>query len=200
MTAKTHTGNGGISPLLSAAAAGSAAVGVVSGLIMYLHRSPVREAPVPGTSAWPQHLVLAALAALLYGFAWWRSRRPGSPWRSRRPGQESGRLLLAPVSQSAAARLRATLRRPSWRTWAALPLVALIAYGGWRTGAQVTAGLDPNSTANAWGGPTYLGAMACHYLDCGLIIAAAAWLLNLVLLPAHAPESVLLARSSFCSR
>jgi hypothetical protein len=60
----------------------------------------------------------------------------------------------------------------------------MIAYGFWRIGEQITAGLDPNFTVNAWGGPTYLGAMACHYLDGGLIIAACAWLLNWILLPA----------------
>jgi hypothetical protein len=31
-----------------------------------------------------------------------------------------------------------------------------------RAGEQVIGGLDPNSTVNAWGGPAYLGAMACH--------------------------------------
>jgi hypothetical protein len=53
-----------------------------------------------------------------------------------------------------------------------------------RAGLQVTSGIDPNATINAWGGPTYIGAMACHYLDGLLIMAAAAWLLNL-LLPAR---------------
>jgi hypothetical protein len=166
-----------LSPLLSAAAASLLALGVLTGLIMYLGRSPVREAQLPGTSAWPQHLALAGLAAALYAFARWRQHR--------QPGRGSGRLLLAPVSRSAADRLRMTLRRPSWRAVAALPLLILIGYGCWRTGEQVTAGLDPDFTANAWGGPTYLGAMACHYLDGGLIIAAAGWLLNQILLPAR---------------
>ena len=72
---------------------------------------------------------------------------------------------------------------------AALPPLALIGYGFWRVGEQVTGGLDPNFTVNAWGGPTYLGAMACHYLDGGLIIAACAWLLDWILLPATAGRS-----------
>jgi hypothetical protein len=38
-------------------------------------------------------------------------------------------------------------------------------------------------TVNAWGGPSYLGAMACHYLDCFLMVAAATWVLNRILLP-----------------
>jgi hypothetical protein len=166
-----------ISPLLSASAAGLAAVGIVAGLISYLNRSPVREAHAPGTSAWMQHLILAAAACALYGVARWR--------HGRRPGRGSGRLLLlAPLGGSAASRLAVTMRQVSWRSVAALPLLALIGYGFWRTGEQVTGGLDPNFTANAWGGPSYLGAMACHYLDGGLIIAACAWLLDWTLLPA----------------
>ena len=50
-------------------------------------------------------------------------------------------------------------------------------------GGQVTAGLDPDFTVNAWGGPTYAGAMACHYLDLLVLMCAAAWMLHLILLP-----------------
>lgn len=163
-----------LSPFLSFSAAGLIGLGILTGLIAYLNRSPAREAHVPGTWAWPQHLVLAAVACALYGIARWR--------RVRRPGRGARLLLLAPLGRPAASRLRATTRPVSWRTAAALPPLALIAYGFWRTGEQVTAGLDPNSTVNAWGGPTYLGAMACHYLDGGLIIAACALLLNWILL------------------
>jgi len=163
------------SPLLCASAAGMFAVGVASGLDRALNQSPIREVRVAGTSAWTQHLILAAVGAAAYGCA---------VWRRRRAGQRGGRpLLLAPLGGAAAARLIATLRQVSWRTAAMLPLVGLVAYNLWRCGEQVTAGLDPNFTVNAWGGPTYLGAMACHYLDAVLLSAAAAWLLSKVLLP-----------------
>jgi hypothetical protein len=56
-------------------------------------------------------------------------------------------------------------------------------YGFYRAGEQVTGGLDPNFTVNSWGGPTYAGAMACHYLDLLVLMGAAAWLLHLILLP-----------------
>jgi hypothetical protein len=168
-----------ISPLLSASAAGLVGVGIATGLISYLNRSPAREAHAPGTSAWTQHLVVAAVACALYGVARWR--------HGRRPGRGRGRLLLlAPLGTIAAARLAATMRPMSWRPVAALPPLAMIGYSFWRIGEQLTAGLDPNFTANAWGGPTYPGAMACHYLDGGLIIAACAWLLDQILLPATA--------------
>ena len=168
-----------ISPRLSAAAAGLAAVGIATGFVKYLHRSPIREGHVPGTSAWPQHLIVAAVACALYGIARWR--------HGRRFGRGSGRLLLlAPLGRSAASRLTVTMRRVSWRTAAALPPLVLIGYGFWRIGEQVTGGLDPQFTVNAWGGPTYLGAMACHYLDAALIIGVTAWLLDKILLPAVA--------------
>jgi hypothetical protein len=164
-----------ISPRLAAVAAGLAALGIASGLIRYLHRSPVREAHVPGTSAWVPQLIAAVVACALYGVA--RRRH------DRRHGRGSGRLLLlAPLGRSAASRLNATMRQLSWRSAAALPPLVAIAYSCWRAGEQVTGGLDPNFTVNAWGGPSYLGAMACHYLDIALVIGGCAWLLDLSLL------------------
>ena len=164
-----------LSPLLSASAAGMFAVGVASGLDQALNQSSIREAQVAGTAAWTPHLILAAAGCAAYGCAVWRRRRAG---RGGRP------LLLAPLGGAAAARVVTTLRQASWRAAAALPLLGLIAYNFWRCGEQVTAGLDPNFTVNAWGGPTYLGAMACHYLDAVLLSAACAWLLGKILRPA----------------
>jgi hypothetical protein len=162
-----------ISPLLTISAAGVTAVGVASGFLRYLDRSPIRESTAPGASAWGQQLAVAAVACALYGLA---------RWRRRRFGRGSGRLLLlAPLGRSAAARLTAAARQTSWRIVAALPPLAVICYCCWRVGEQVTAGLDPNFTANAWGGPSYLGAMACHYLDIALIVGASGWLLDKIL-------------------
>ena len=169
-----------ISPLLTVSAAAVTAVGVATGFIRYLDRSPIRESSAPGTSAWPQQLAVAAVACALYGVARWR--------RGRRFGGGSGRLLLlAPLGRNAAARLTAAARQLSWRTAAAVPLLVVIGYCCWRFGEQVTAGLDPNFTANAWGGPSYLGAMACHYLDAALIVAVSGWLLDTILPQAARP-------------
>ncbi|HEY7323847.1 MAG TPA: hypothetical protein VH520_03385 [Streptosporangiaceae bacterium] len=166
-----------VSALLCATAASAAVAGIATGFARYLHRSPVAAAHVPGTSAWVPHLIVAAVVVALYGIARWR--------HNHRYGPGAGRLLLlAPLGRTAASRLAATMRQLAWRTAAAVPLLALIAYSCWRIGEQVTAGLDPNFTVNAWGGPTYLGAMACHYLDAALIIAVSAWLLDKILVPA----------------
>lgn len=165
-----------VSAVLCAGAASAAVAGVATGFATYLNRSPIREAHVPGTSAWVQHAIVAAAACALYCVARWR--------QNRRLGRGAGQLLLlAPLGRSAASRLAATMRKGTWRSATALPLLAVIAYSFWRVGEQVTGGLDPNFTVNAWGGPTYLGAMACHYLDAGLIIAVSAWLLSRIMLP-----------------
>ncbi len=158
------------------------AAGTVTGLFIYLDRSPVRRRYLPGSSAYWQQAAIAAVALLLYGYSWWRHQR--------RPGQQPGRLLLpAPLGKPAARRFARTMhqavRSPSefTRAVATLPFAVLLIYCAWRIGEQITAGLDPNWTVNAWGGPSYFGAMACHYLDMGLLMAAAAWLLGKILLP-----------------
>ncbi len=98
----------------------------------------------------------------------------------------AARALVKPAARRAARTVSAALRGQSARALAALLPAALFLYCSWRAGEQVTAGLDPNFTVNAWGGPSYLGAMACHYLDCAVLIAAAAWLLGKILLPGPA--------------
>ena len=58
------------------------------------------------------------------------------------------------------------------------------------------AAVSEASAANAWGGPSYLGAMACHYLDAALMIAAGAWLLDKILPSAVAAEGSTAPRSA----
>ena len=169
---------------LTVLAAALFAAGVISGWLEYLDRSPAREKYVPGSSAWWPQLAVAAGACAVFGYARWRHQR--------RFGRGSGRLwLLAPLGKPAARRsartVLAALRGPSGfgRALLALLPAGLLCYCFWRAGLQVTAGLDPNATVNAWGGPSYPGAMACHYLDCCVLIAATAWLLDRILLPAE---------------
>ncbi|CAM4084884.1 hypothetical protein NONI108955_08135 [Nocardia ninae] len=168
-------------PLVAIATA-SLVAGIVFGGTIYLNRSPELATPVDGTSAWLPHLVLFALAAVV-----------GTVILRRRGVEATIQLLPAPVGTTAARRLGNTLRaiprHPSvlLRVLLAVPAMVVLVYCPFRIGVQVLAGLDPNFTVNAWGGPTYLGAMACHYLDAALLIAAAAYLLNKLLLPATRP-------------
>jgi hypothetical protein len=171
-----------MSPPLVGLAVAAFAGGMIAGYIGYLDRSPVLHKHLPGTSAWPQQLIVAALAGAAFGYAYWRHHRTTS-----RPGEPP--WLLSPLGQPAARRLARTIRTgrdgpaASGRAVLALALAGLFLYGLYRAGEQVTAGLDPNYTVNAWGGPTYLGAMACHYLDLLVLMGAAAWMLHLILLP-----------------
>jgi hypothetical protein len=173
-------------------AAGLFAAGTGTGWLTYLHRSAIRARPVAGTAAWGQQAAVAVLAAVILAVAYWRSRRTGQRiW------------LLRPLGRPAAGRLVLLARgvrrggQPATygRVLLALPLTALLGYGFWRAGFQVTNGLDPNATVNAWGGPTYAGAMACHYLDLAVIMTALAWLLDRVL-PAPAASAPVPARAA----
>jgi hypothetical protein len=159
------------------------AAGMAAGWLAHLHRSSVRQAHVAGTAAWPEHAIVAATAGLAFGVACWQARRAGRRiW------------VLTPLGRRAARRVaalaRGALSGPAGlgRAVLAVPVGLLFLYGFFRSGFQVTGGLDPNATVNAWGGPSYAGAMACHYLDAVVIMAGAAWLLDRIL-PDRGPVS-----------
>jgi hypothetical protein len=160
-------------------------IGIVQGAVEYAHRSAVPEPHGAGTNAIAiEVLVAIAAAATVLVIEVGRSRRAGgrgpSPW-------------LAPFSASAAARLGRTLRFAQGlsavnvaRFLVTVPLVLALAYAPWRLGAQIIGGLDPNATVNAWGGPTYAGALLAHWLDVIVGFYAAGLLLSRLLLPSSA--------------
>jgi len=61
-TRPTAAGPTGTCPRLWPSAPAAFAGGVAAGYIAYLHRSPALYKHLAGTSAWPQQLVVAALA------------------------------------------------------------------------------------------------------------------------------------------
>jgi hypothetical protein len=78
------------------------------------------------------------------------------------------------------------LRHPGRSVAAGLPfgVVALAAalvtfQAAWRAGVQVFAAVDRDFTRDAWGGPTYLGASAAHWMDGVLLFAACSVLIAL---------------------
>ncbi len=162
-----------LSPASVTVAAVAVVAGFITGGVSYLHRSPAPVHNTAGTAAWGAHFALTAAAAV-WIVAACRFRR--------RHGRVGVPLLLTPLGAGAAHRLGLTSRTSPGRTLAVAPLIALLVYNAWRVGEQVIGGVDPHFTADAWGGPTYLGAMYCHYLDVGLISAAAALLINRILL------------------
>lgn len=157
--------------------------GIIAGTIVCLQASPVPEPRVPGSNAVPAHVVLAVLA-LAVALALPRTRlgrrAPYPVW-------------FAPFSTSALDRLRrtvlpgsvgATSRVNPVRVVLAVCLTLLLLFNLFRAGVQVVGGLDPNFTVNAWGGPTYLGAMLAHYLDGLILFYAEAFLLDVVMVQA----------------
>jgi hypothetical protein len=177
-----------LSPALTVLAGALLATGLAVGLACYLNRSPVPERFVSGSSAWWQHGAAAVTGAVIMTVAWRRRRTP------------RGRLwLLAPIGKAAARRAAATARRAPGRLALALPPATLFLYGPFRAARQVTGGLDPNATVNAWGGPGYAGALACHWLDIFLLMAAAAWLLDKILVPDPAAAGGSSARTMGCA-
>ena len=113
--------------------------------------------------------------------------------RSRRPTQRGRSPWAAPFSASALARLSRTIRfahglslQNLARVIATVPLVLVLLYTPFRMGVQIVDGLDPNATINAWGGPTYPGALLAHWLDGIVGFYVAAFLLSQLLLPAAA--------------
>ena len=159
-----------------------AAAGTVTGLFIYLDRSPIRHKYLPGSSAYWQQAAIAGVALLLYGYSWWRHQR--------RPGHQPGRLLLlAPLGEACRPAIRPhhapggpqPIRvRPRGRDATVHRAADLLRVAHRRADHR---GPDPNWTVNAWGGPSYFGAMACHYLDGLVLMGAAAWLLDRILLP-----------------
>ena len=168
-----------LSGLLTALVGSAFSSGVIYGLLEFLQRSPIRQEHIPGSAAWGQHLALALATATFLSVAQWRRRRRFGPHSGRR-------WLLAPLGRHAERRVARAFGFGSeaaqpGRALLALPAVALFLFCSWRAGIQVIGGLDPNFTVNAWGGPSYVGAMACHYLDLFLVAAGAAWLIDRIL-------------------
>jgi hypothetical protein len=148
--------------------------GLAKGAVAYSHRSPILEPHVAGTNAITIEVALgiaaAAVVVVIQVMRWRKQGQLGpSPW-------------IMPFSSCAVAKIGRTLRLSRGAAVAkALPmalLVLVLLYCPYRMGAQIIGGLDPNSTVNAWGGPSYAGAMLAHWLDCIVAFYVAAFLVG----------------------
>lgn len=153
----------------------SVIAGLATGVAVCLHRAEQVEPHVAGTDAWLPHLVVLAVVATWFAVA---SRRSPFGWK----------VIFAPIGCPIAGRIRATFRSgfhtlTLLRCLAVAFLVLLEVYMAWRIGEQVFAGLDPSFINNAWGGPSYVGAMFCHYLDGALLYPICHVLLRSVTAP-----------------
>lgn len=153
-------------------------IGVVEGAVSYSNRLSVIERHVASTNAITVHLVLAIVAVLIVFATQIR--------RSRQPTVQRGQSpWVAPFSTNAMSRLSRTMRLSRGahvvRLLPTTLLVLVVLYAPFRMGDQIVGGIDPNFTVNAWGGPTYLGALLADWLDCILGFYAATFLLSRVL-------------------
>jgi hypothetical protein len=162
--------------------------GIAEGAAEYAHRSPKIEQHVAGTNAITVHVLIAVAAAAAVIAV--QARRSRQPARQRGPSP-----WAAPFSAGAVSRLLRTLRfagGPSLpnlaRAVATVPLVLVLLYAPFMMGAHITSDLNPNATVNAWGGPTYIGAVMAHWLDGIIGFYAVAFLLSRLLLPAAAAD------------
>lgn len=158
------------------AAAISTVAGLAGGVVTYLNRSEQLEPQVPGTEAWLAHLVVLAVVTVWLAVA---CRRSPLGWR----------VIFAPLGRPIAARIGATFGSgfgllSLLRSLAVAFFVLMEVFTAWRIGLQVFAGLDANFVRNAWGGPSYLGAMFCHYIDGALLYATCHGLLRWITVPA----------------
>jgi hypothetical protein len=157
-------------------------LGLIQGADAYAHRPSGTVQHAEGSNAILLHVIVAIVAAVVAVSI--QSRR------SRRGYQEPS-IWKAPFSANAASRLRRTLTFSAGlsalnliRPLPVLLLLALLLYAPLRMGSQVTSGLDPNATVNAWGGPTYLGALLAHWLDSIIGFYIVAMILGRLLVPA----------------
>ena len=115
------------------------------------------------------HVGLGAAALAVLALAWRRDRAATVAFL-RRPFTAAG---WAAFTGALRWRGRPVLLRP-----VAFLAALAMAYTPLRAGVQVLAGLDPDVTRDAWGGPSYPGAAAAHWLDGALIFLAAAALVQ----------------------
>jgi hypothetical protein len=170
-----------LSPLSLSLLAVMFLIGIAKGAVAYARRSSVIKHHVPGTNAISVHIALAIAAAIVViGIQVRRSRSSKEtdhpPW-------------VAPFSRNAASRLGRTLRLADGvsvknliRAVVTVVLVVVALYAPYRIGAEIIGGLDHNSTVNAWGGPTYVGALLAHSLDSIIGFYVVSGLLSRILL------------------
>lgn len=153
-------------------------IGIVEGALNYAHRSHVIERHVAGTNAITVHVVLAIVAVAVVAVVQLSA--------SRRAIKRAGMPWVAPFSANALSRLCRTIRASrgisAVRLLPTALLLLVLLYAPFRMGAQIVGGIDPNATVNAWGGPTYLGALLAHWLDCIVGFYAVAFVLSRLLL------------------
>lgn len=153
-----------------------AVIGLSYGLFLYLHRPASYPPNNTANNAILTHWVLAAcLLATIISTQLYRTKR------------HQPTIWLAPFSNHAFQRFKTTIipQRFSFtdllRALLSILLLALVLWPPFRSAMQITAALDPSVTANAWGGPSYVGATLAHWMDDAIMLYIGAGLLHIVM-------------------
>ncbi len=151
-------------------------LGLAAGVVAW-QTAPAEYPPnEPANNAVAVHWLLAGVAVVATLAAYGVARR-----------RRCAHVLSLPFRAHALRRVMATLRlRPFTvlgllRAVVTLLLLDVFLWEPFRAAMQVCAALAPSWTANAWGGPTYVGASMAHWIDGYLLFYASALLLHVVL-------------------
>jgi len=150
--------------------------GMAYGYYRYLHRPATFPPNDPKNNAILVHLIIAACAIITVAAIQLYRKRKQLP-----------NIWAAPFSQSALQRLKATFA-PGRFTLLYIPrvvvsflMLVVMLFTPFRSGSLITAGLDPSEPANAWGGPSYLGAAAAHWMDLVIFLYIGGLILNWIM-------------------
>jgi len=153
-----------------------ASIGFVYGIYLYLHRPSTFPPNKSANNAILVHIILALVTVIaVVTIQIWRNRR------------QLSNIWLALFSQQAFERLKHTVRPQQksvlsiLRALVCIVPLYLILWNPFRSAMQILAAFDPSVTANAWGGPTYLGASLAHWLDGAVLMYIGAFLLDRIM-------------------
>lgn len=136
-----------------------AVLGLANGITVYLNRPQAFPPNDPANNAIALHIAIAIALVLAVVIV-----------QTYRNSKQLPAIWLAPFTEHALSRLKRTFRSGASVIGAIRVLVCLVGlflvlWPVYRSSLQVTAAFSPAFTANAWGGPSYLGASLAHWMD-----------------------------------
>jgi hypothetical protein len=159
--------------------------GFIYGIFRNVNHITVYVPDDPKNDAVLTHIIIAICVAIVITAI--------QAYRSRK---QLPNIWKAPFTQQALQRVKATLA-PHRFTLLTIPRMiicfltaSIIVFAPFRIGEQIIGGLDPAATNNSWGGPSYFGSMAAHYMDMLIIVYAAALIAHVVMVKRQAGEAV----------
>jgi hypothetical protein len=162
-----------------------ALAGLYYGYYRYTHHSTPYVPDDPKNDAILVHIIIAICTVIAVAAI--------QIYRNRK---QLPNIWKAPFTQNALQRLKATMSLKPFgflsipRAVVSFLMAFVILFAPFRMSEQIIGGLDQAQTNNAWGGPSYAGAMAAHYMDMLIIVYVCALILHLVMVKRTATRSM----------